>query len=247
MTKRKRSFSASLVLAGIILMRFVMRRVRPSAMIRGRAQQTAKALNRVGLDEAVFKLLPRQSFHANGYAMEPMNLIFVGSEEGILHSFLAAGWHEADPVNSTNLVKAYLAIILNRQYLTGPVTPLFVDDRIQTMAFQKSTKINKFRQRHHARIWSTTTRDINGHPIWIAHASYDVAIKADGIFRFPPTHRIDGNIDKERDLVVEDLTQVKAKFRGYVQFQNAFEEINAFNDPYFTDGRAAILEVARVA
>ncbi len=242
-SKNKQTFSSALVLALLMGMRFIMRRVRPSTVIRGRKQQTERELTKVGLTDEVLGDLPRSSFHANGKPMEAMNLVLVGAEEAVLSIFLAAGWHEADPVSPWALWKAFWAITLNLQYLTGPVTPLFVDNHIQTMAFQKPSQINKFRQRHHTRIWSTNLTDNEGQKLWIAHASFDVSIKAEGIFRFPPTHAIDADIDAERDLLVDDLVKTGAKLRGYVQMQNSFAGANAFGDEYKTDGRAAVVEI----
>jgi hypothetical protein len=241
MTKKRQKFT--IVLGLLVLSRFVMHRIRPSALIRAREQVTKAELTKVGLSQEVFDDLPRQSFHGNGRPMEPMNVILVGTEEQVLRSMLAAGWYEADPVSFANVMRAWVALATNRQYLTGPVTPLFADGHMHVMGFQKPTELNKFRQRHHCRIWSTSLLDQHGHRLWIMHASYDISFKGSGIFSFPPAHTIEPNIDKERAEVVQDLKQAGAKLRGYIQFQNAHEGVNAFNDEFSTDGRAAVLEL----
>lgn len=245
MAKKRQKYT--LILALMMLSRHLMRRVRPSMLIRAREQVTDSELGKLGLSREVFEDLPRQSFHGNGRPMEPMNLLLVGSEEQVLHSMLAAGWHEADPVTIRNVMRAWFKIITNGQYLTGPVTPLFVNNHMQTMAFQKPTRVNKFKQRHHLRIWRTDFVSESKRPLWVVHASYDISIKGSGAFNFPPTHRIDVDIDKERDLVVVDLKKIGAKMRGYVQLQNPHSLENAFDDAYKTDGRMAVIELKESA
>lgn len=242
----KKQHKLTLVLAILMLSRFVMKRIHPSVLIRARELVSDAQLHKAKLSREDFDDLPREAFHGNGRPMEPMNLVLIGSEEQVLHSFLEAGWHEADPVSMRNVMHAWSVIIFGRQYLTGPVTPLFVDDRKELMAFQKPTKINKFKQRHHGRIWSTQFQDTDGRPVWIMHASYDINIKGSGALNFPPTHKIAPEIDKERDLLVADLREAGAKLRATLQFQNAFEGFNAFGDEFNTDGKIAIVEMPNV-
>lgn len=197
---------------------------------------------KLGIHPEVVNELPRHGIrYDNGKPNEPMNLVLFGTAESIYDAWIRAGWYAADPVTPWSLFKSLLALLFDRPYRHGPITPIMAAGHAQEMSFQKPTKINKFRQRHHARVWSTPYASTGGNPVWIGHTSYDVDIKH--VFKFPPAHTIDENLDKERELAIKDLVRAGARYKGYLQLHEDHEGTNAFGDIYTTDGRAAVLEV----
>ena len=109
--------------------------------------------------------------------------------------------------------------------------------------FQKQT--NTFDRRHHVRIWRAPQAH-DGRPRWAASATHDTGIKfarAERTF----THRVETDIDLERQTVVDDL-----RFAG-VRERSAFARrvgmpaslTNATGDVMTTDGRVAVLVLRR--
>lgn len=204
---------------------------------------TSQNLDKIGLSQQTVDGLPRWGHHPGGKAMEWMNLVIIGEQADIEATLETAGWHRAHPVTPLVLLKAFLAIVLKKQYLNGPFTLVFVGNQPQRLSYQKPTRINRFKQRHHARFWSTNFSNLSGQPVWIAHASYDVSIKGVGVLNFPPVHKIHSDIDAEREIIVQDIQLAGAKLRGYIQLQPAGGGVNAYGDRFKSDGRAAVLEV----
>ena len=63
------------------------------------------------------------------------------------------------------------------------------------------------------------------------------------------THRIDPNVDESRDYVIEDLVQAeRVEAAGYVAGVGVSlrhkPQRNLTGDPYFTDGKRAVIIVA---
>ncbi len=236
---KKRSIFAFLTL-GIFV---AYHRFKERRDIRDLAEHGTDNLKKVGLSKETFALLPRWGVLANGRPMEWMNLIVIGEEAEILSALQKGGWTVADRVSPGTLLRAFWAIITGGQYLSGPVTPIFIGDKPENFGAQKPTEANVFRERHHARFWKTDLTDKKARTVWIAHASFDKGIKGQGRFNFPPTHEIDADIDAERKVIVDDMIKGGAKLLAYIQFQQAGEGLNGFNDAFKSDGRAAVLEI----
>ena len=98
-----------------------------------------------------------------------------------------------------------------------------------------------FRSRHHLRIWRRPGK-FRGKPVWVVAATHDIGIdfsEAERTFM----HRIDSQIDRERDKVADDLL-----FTGRVEAFDLLERPavprqsqNATGDRLHTDGRMAVL------
>ena len=209
-------------------------------------KSTSSVLPKLGLTREVVGQLPRCCRYANGSPMESMNVIIIGTKQEVRSLYQASGWYEALPVSLLTLFRAHMAIILNTQFLRGPVTPLYVGARKQRLAFQKPTALNKFRQRHHMRLWSTQFITPAGRPIWIGQASYDVDIKHIGSWLKFPVHQIDGDLDAEREVLRADLRAGGGTNHGYLRLQSAHRGSNVFNDEFTSDGRAFVIEAPQV-
>lgn len=202
-----------------------------------------RALPSIGLTKDIVAELPRHSFHASAKPMESMNIIVIGTKKEIRNLYILAGWHEALPVSLWNLLRAQLSIMFNGQFLRGPVTPLYIGINQNDMAFQKPTGMNKFRQRHHMRLWKTAYHAATGQPIWIGQASYDIGIKQTGSLIKVPVHEIDPDLNAERDILRNDLLSAGGIDYGYIKLQDEHKGVNAFDDKFFADGRAAVVGI----
>jgi hypothetical protein len=167
------------------------------------------------------------------------NLLLVATEDALRRAFTEAGWSAAASLNSRAKFETLRAVVEDRGYSEAPVSVLLLDGKPPDLVFEKT--LNTFARRHHLRIWRRPG-NFRGRPIWAVAATHDIGIDfsaADRTF----IHRIDPQIDQERDKVVGDLL-----FAGHVE---AFDLVarpavprkgrNATGDSLETDGRIAIL------
>ena len=184
--------------------------------------------------------LPSYSENILGTMQEPISLIVRAPDEAtFLQVFAKAGWHRADTPGFTTLPQAAFAIWFNKEYDTAPVTPAFWNDQPHDYGFESEIQNKGLRQRHHARFWKTDFRTTDGLLIFVGTASFDDGLK------WGLTHRIDPNIDAERDLLSADLQKTgsisSAKMLSLV---SPVLGENLTGDPFFTDGRAALFSFA---
>jgi hypothetical protein len=132
-------------------------------------------------------------------AADILNLAFHGSREQVVNAFQSAGWTTADPLNRRSMARSYRAFTSLKPYPTAPVSPLLYQQRLPDLVFQKS--LNTMDERHHIRIWELQSP---AGPVWVGAATHDIGV----IFewnRLSMNHRIDREIDRERDKVLTDL------------------------------------------
>ena len=196
-------------------------------------------------DEVVAKL-PKYSQTMTGGRMDPMNIIFVGSELDIKLAFKAAGWASAHPASPIHLLYSGLTVVFGKTHATGPFSPHFVNIGLQDMAFQKLTRLKSFKQRHHIRIWKTGIELPGKSRVWVGAASFDDKLK----IQFTPPwihHHLDPNLDLERDKIVRALESCGAvRLKSVVMNEPVlagFQVENSTGNRYFTDGRAVVIEL----
>ncbi len=191
------------------------------------------------IDSSTVGQLPVYSETLTGNKMEPINFIYLGTQDQIEAMFRRAGWHKADPSTPENTLQAIVIALRNEQYLTAPVTPSYLNAEPETMAFEQPTNANTLVQRHHTRFWKTSFT-VHDQPGWVATASFDRGIGV-GLKTGLPTHHIDPNVDAERTYILESLKINKPRMIRVVDPQLG---LNATGDGFFTDGQAAIINVA---
>ena len=148
-----------------------------------------------------FPAYPKITHTRSGAAGDPINLVFVGTKDQIMHSFQQAGWLLPDPITPQTSAKIAADSLAHRSYPTAPVSNLYVFGRVQDLAFEKPT--NDVQNRGHIRIWKADTL-IGGQPVWVGAASYDSGIELSGTNHLP-THHIAPTVDLERNTVGADL------------------------------------------
>jgi LssY-like putative type I secretion system component LssY len=167
-----------------------------------------------------FPAYPKVTHTKSGATGDPINVLFVGSKNQIMHSFQHASWLIPDPITSRTSAKIAGDSLAHRSYPTAPVSNLYVFGRVQDLAFEKPT--NDVQNRGHIRIWKTDTL-IDGQPVWVGAATYDSGIELSSTNHFP-THHIAPTVDLGRNAVGADLAKT-----GLVR-----EEANAaFTPPIF--------------
>ena len=168
-----------------------------------------------------------------------INLVFNATDDELSGAFTAAGWNTAVALSLRADARTVLAVAEDRGYQLGPVSLQSWSGRPPDRVFQKQT--NTFARRHHVRLWRAAQTH-EGRPVWVASATHDVGIKfarAERTF----THRVEADIDLERQKIVDDL-----RFAGAVERSALARRVgipaqltNATGDAMTTDGRVAVL------
>jgi hypothetical protein len=169
------------------------------------------------------------------------NVLLVGTATQLTETFERAGWTTAAALSLRSDVKTFLAVAGREGYQEGPVSVQTLDGQPPDLVFQKQN--DTFAKRHHVRIWRRGTWE--GVPVWLAAATHDIGIKfepVDASF----THRVDTNIDRERDKVIHDLAFAGGPPAAYLNRTAVPTSVtNAGNDRLETDGRLAVVIFGR--
>jgi LssY C-terminus len=189
--------------------------------------------------------LPQVSVNHKGRPGDPVNVELVGTVGQVAAAFAAASWYRADEIDLVTSVRIAVDSVLGRRYSTAPVSNLYLFGRKEDLAFERPGQ--SVRERDHIRLWNTGRAAQDGRPIWIGGATRDVKVELAKTNHLP-THQIAPDVDSERDLVVSKLAQT-----GWVVadswrpgFGKETHGVNGTGDPYFTDGRVAVLTLAKV-
>ena len=102
-------------------------------------------------------------------------------------------------------------------------------------------------RRHHIRIWKTDYV-LNGKPIWVGAATHDVAIEVAKRGRLI-NHRIDPEVDAERDFIGANLTEALSVTRQeYLHgVDPVFEAKTSSGASYHSDSRILLLHIDPIA
>lgn len=133
-------------------------------------------------------------------AGDVINVALAGSREKLQAAFLAAGWVGADPLTKRSAMRTYQAFTAREGYEKAPMSKLLLQGRAPDAVFQKS--LNSVHKRHHIRFWRVEMQ--NGTEMWLGAATHDTGVTIDPR-RFGLTHKIDAEIDWEREKVLDDL------------------------------------------
>jgi hypothetical protein len=187
--------------------------------------------------------LPHYTEGLTGKRQEPVSLIFVGTRAQLEQAFQAAGWTENHPYTFGTLWGGIVASITHQADPAGPVTPSFLADDPNAVAFSLPVG-NTFAERHHIRFWTTHVQTTTGQPLWLATASFDRGFELAPSTRLP-THQIDPAIDAERAFVVTSLQGTSlVTTTQTIQLVPPESGHNFDGDPFHTDGQAVIVHLS---
>jgi hypothetical protein len=179
---------------------------------------------------------PRITTTGDGHPGDPLNVALVGTQAQIDGIMKAARWFPAAPLGLRSDLKIAGDTILSRPDDEAPVSRLYLFGRQEDLAFEQPVGDNP-RQRHHVRFWRTEKVD-DGRPLWIGSASYDQRV---GFSHTTGqiTHHIAGDVDDERDHLMEDLERTGELAENYAvdDFHKEREGKNGGGDVWHTDGR----------
>jgi LssY C-terminus len=165
----------------------------------------AKAVSAIrGVDDDLFSKVPRRIADKTGDPGDMVNFLIIGSQNAMEKVFTNAGWVKVDANVKETVLNGFLASMSKESYLTMPMSPLYLFGRQQDYGWAHAEPISVVTSRNHLRVWKASF-EINGRTLWVGAATHDVGFEKDqrnnGL-----THKIDPNIDLERDFVEKTLT-----------------------------------------
>ncbi len=173
----------------------------------------------------------------DGMLGDPVNIAVIGSEDELVRAMTAAGWKQADMRNLGSSLRMVYSAVLGASYPTAPVSSLFLFGNKQDLAFEKDVGGNP-RKRHHARFWRTPKNwwlPGGYRADWLGAATFDENVGL-SLFTGQVTHKIDSNVDKERDFVVSGLTKNAGTVNWVEHFTSSYNSRNGGGDIIHTDG-----------
>ena len=168
---------------------------------------------------------------------DPVNLRLHGSAAAIKCAFAHAGWPAAEPVSARTGFKIVASVLLDRPYPDAPISPLYVADEPQDLAFEHAAG-KSADKRHHVRFWQVAPND------WLGAATYDRGVGLN-LFTLQVTHHIGRDVDRDRDLVAALVIASGGKPEGTMASGVARDTLhrNGGGDRYRTDGQIRIFEL----
>ena len=202
---------------------------------------TAKA---TAFDTKIFEKIPRRVVDQQGNKGDAVNFLIVGSKEQLEATFAQAGWVIADRSVKDAVLNATMKSTSKQVYLEMPMSQLFMFDRTQDYGYARTEPIQVVASRHHLRIWKSPY-EVEGQPLWVGACTHDIGFERDqrnnGV-----THKIDPEIDKERDYLAGTLNASGlVSDSSYVTPPEPITEARTATGGTFTsDGRILVIRLA---
>jgi hypothetical protein len=234
---------------------FLLSRGRESTVLKGaeltaytkddsslKTEDLPRSLESVSELSETIKLLPPQALDDEGRQGDMLNLMFLAREDDLERAFARAGWLKADK----SIPYIVWRLLWQRtRYTKLPMYHLYVFGRVQDYSYVLPDPKSIVARRHHLRIWKTG-RAVDGIPLWAGAATHDVSIEfVKHTLRV--SHRIDPNVDAERDFIAGNLAETWQPTREEYMHcaQSVLSAQTATGQGYYSDGRMLFLELTR--
>ncbi|MCP2030364.1 hypothetical protein L1277_000428 [Okibacterium sp. HSC-33S16] len=186
---------------------------------------------------------------SDGLLGDPVNLACLGDEADLHAALVAAGWTRADGLTLASGWRIVMSTLNRRSYDEAPVSPLFLFGRKQDFAYQQEVAGNPAK-RHHVRFWRTPDGWLlpGGRRVdWLAAGTFDRAVGF-SLFTLQITHKIDADIDVERDHIVRTVMDSNADVRIDVieDFSTGYHSRNGGGDTIRTDGDLPVIDARQM-
>jgi LssY C-terminus len=196
-----------------------------------------------GVDASLFAKIPRRVADKDNNPGDMVNFLILGSEADMKKVFTNAGWVKVDTDVRGAVLHGILESISKESYLTMPMSPLYLFGRTQDYGWAHAEPIKVVASRNHLRIWKAPF-EVNGQTLWIGAATHDVGFERDtrnnGV-----THKIDPDIDLERDYVEKTLTAtgLVREVSHFLPTDALKEAQTATGGTFHSDGRVLVLDL----
>jgi hypothetical protein len=196
-----------------------------------------------GIDPALFSKIPRRITDKDGNPGDMVNFIIIGNEDQMKNVFQTAGWVHVDADVKATFLHGFLESMSKESYLTMPMSQLYLFDRPQDYGWAHAEPIQVVASRNHLRVWKAPF-EINGQMAWVGAATHDIGFERDqrnnGI-----THKIDPDIDLERNFVEKTLTStgLVSEVEHYTPDNPLKTAKTATGGEFHSDGQVLILKL----
>lgn len=171
------------------------------------AAQTAarKNVHVPAFPQSLIDSIPRRVSDPNGAPGDRVNFILIGSQDRVQAALKAAGWVAVDRTDKDAIMRGIFASLSKEAYVTLPMSELQLFGRAQDFGYAQADPLRVVASRHHFRIWKVP-QTLQGQTVWAGAGTHDIGFDRDqrnnGI-----THKIDPNVDGERDYIRDSLVQ----------------------------------------
>jgi len=197
-----------------------------------------------GIDNSLFAKIPRRIADKDGNAGDMVNFLILGSEAAMQKAFTAAGWVKVDADVRGTVLHGIIGSLSKESYLTMPMSQLYLFGRPQDYGWAHAEPISVVSSRNHLRIWKAPFT-VNGSMLWVGAATHDIGFERDqrnnGI-----THKIDPDIDLERDYVQKTLssTGLVVEVSHFLPDNPMREAKTATGGSFHSNGQVLVLRLA---
>src|SRR6266851_4808295 len=196
-----------------------------------------------GVDANLFSKIPRHIADKEGNPGDMVNFLIIGSESAMQKTFTNAGWVQVDADVAGTVLHGILESISKESYLTMPMSLLYLFGRPQDYGWARAEPIKVVASRNHLRIWKAPFQ-VDGKTLWFGAATHDIGFERDernnGV-----THKIDPDIDLERDYVEKTLisTGLVADITHFLPEKPMKEAKTATGGTFHSNGQLLILKL----
>jgi hypothetical protein len=172
-----------------------------------------------------------------------VNFMIIGSRESLTKTYGDGGWMLADKTKKQAFFHALTSTLDKDAYLAMPMSELYLFGRVQDFGYEHAEPVQMVQQRHHLRIWKAPVQ-IEGHDVWVGAATHDIGFEKDqrnnGL-----THKIDPDIDKEREYLGEtlDATGEVAALSHVLPSDPMKEAHTATGGSFHSDGQILVIQL----
>ena len=194
-----------------------------------------------GITPDLLNKIPRRVTDPNGHPGDMVNVLIVGTQDQVVKAFTSAGWVQVDKTVRNTALNAALESFEKKDYLTMPMSILYLFDRPQDYGFAHAEPVKVAMSRNHLRVWKSPY-EVDGRPLWCVAATHDIGFERDqrnnGV-----THKIDPAIDGEREYVDGTLSSTGlVTQRDHVTPPDALTTAKtATGGEFHSDGRIVVL------
>lgn len=200
-----------------------------------------------GITPDLLSKIPRRVSDPAKNPGDMVNVLIVGTQDQVVQAFTAGGWVQVDKTVGNTALNALVGSLEMKDYLTMPMSTLFLFDRPQDYGFAHAEPVRVAMSRNHLRVWKSPYV-VEGRPLWCVAATHDIGFERDqrnnGL-----THKIDPAIDGEREYVNGTLsgTGIVAQRDHVTPADPLTTAKTATGGEFHSDGRILVLVLKNTA
>jgi hypothetical protein len=170
------------------------------------------------------------------------NFVIVGVEQNVVETFKSAGWVQVNKDTRDALLNGLIETLKKQSYVEMPMSVLTLFGRPQDYGLAHAEPISVVAQRHHLRLWKAPFR-VEGQELWVGAATHDIGFDRDNRPGKKITHKIDPDVDLEREFVERSLeeTGTVAKTDYITPTDPSKEARTATGASFHSDGRVLVI------